>query len=385
MADLLYLGSAACERSTGPLDADGPCGACYGGGDEMGSPGGRAQAALPGSAAALDWQLPLPPVRFPLREALLSLQQMPGSDDPLEASAEANALAQKGPLKVYHTEKSRALRAVGQMRRHGQRTHWSTISLEESPQPIPKAPPEADQPKSPPKSTASKGTLTRRQQRKGAEQAGLASWPIMGESRSAPSLGASGQQGDPSEVPHTWSSAARAVLGHSRRFPGSMEHGVVHSPTMGSQWAGSTLQSYKHLPRPVKEWADTGMGFTDKGLGIGDRFDLEVTMRARRSPGCVYEQQNYGNVALWSPNQSQPTKQACSQHVSTEVHRMGARWRESKLVDRQQPCPGSYEVLGFAEEIQRKAAKGRANKAGAQGRSTSTGERSNPSSPAAKK
>lgn len=376
MADLLMMGSAACERS-GQLESDGPCGACHSGSESgsLGSPAGRTQFALPGSATALDWQLPLPPVRFPLREAMMALQQ----EDPREASAEASALAQRGPLKVFHTEKSRALRTVGHQRRHGNLTQWSTTSLEEAPQPIPKAPPEADQPSPAPKSNPSKGTLMRRQQRKGAEQVGLASWPIMGESRSAPNLA-----GEASEVPHTWSSAARAVLGHSKRFPGSGEHAAVTSPTMGSQWAGSTLQSYRHLPRPVKEWADTGMGFTDKGLGIGDRFDLEVTMRARRSPGAVYEQGNYGNVALWSPNQSQPTKQACSQHTSTEVHRMGARRRENKLVDRQQPCPGSYEVLGFAEENQRRAARGR-GKGGVPSSSASTGERSNPSSPTPKR
>merc|ERR1740139_2146224 len=110
--------------------------------------------------------------------------------------------------------------------------------MEEAPQPIPKAPPEADLPSPPRKSNPSKGTLLRRRQRKTAEDAGIASWPIMQESQSAPSLpGSPGspsarKPGDPTDIPHTWSSAARAVLGHSKRFPGPREHAMVQSATM---------------------------------------------------------------------------------------------------------------------------------------------------------
>lgn len=391
MADLLSLGVAACERS-GPATLDGTtrsqlrstgsalnpsrdslCSACHHDEDPGSSEGlDRDGRALP---SANEWQLPLPPVRFPLREALLSLQDGHDRFDGADGQ-EAGILAQKGPLKVHHTEKSRGMRQLGHMRRSGRLTA-STSVLEERPQPIPKAPPEADRPKTPPKANPSMGTHMRRNMRKSAEQTALASWPILPDkSQPAPSLASSTP-----EIRDTWSSAARAVLGHSKRFPGSHSHLEVQSPTMGSTWNGSTLQSYKNLPRPVKEWADTGMNFTDKGMGVGDRFDLEIVMRARRSPGTAsaYELQPYGNTALWSSESSHPTKQVCSQHYSAEVHRMGARWRDNKTVDRQQPCPGSYETLGFVEENQRKIARrggGRASRASPTGGGEPGGDRS---------
>jgi hypothetical protein len=84
----------------------------------MESPEGpdRDGRSLPGSAETNDWQLPLPPVRFPLRDALLSFQ-----DSPLQAGNEAaqtlQNLEKKGPLKVHTTEKFRASRQIGRLRR----------------------------------------------------------------------------------------------------------------------------------------------------------------------------------------------------------------------------------------------------------------------------
>lgn len=338
ISQLISLGSAAAGRFCNH-DEDESCSACRGiagrgnvpwpaSADEGLGRGGR---ALPGSSTPLDWQLPMPPVRFPLRDALLAFNQ----DDGGQADQEASQ--QRGPLKVYHTQKSRAVQNIGRLRHSGQLSASSAF-LEELPQPYPKPPPDIDRPKTPPKAVPSKATILRRMARRSAQEEGAAAWPLLEESQSAPSLGATA----PIEIRDTWTSAARAVLSHSQRFPGSL----------------STPQ------RPVKEWVARGLGFTDQGLGIGDRFDLEVEVRARRSPGPVYEQNTYGNVALWLPDSSMPTKQPCSQHVSTEVHRMGARWREGRGPDRQQPEPGSYEIRGFVEEMQRKMVrrpKGRAD------------------------
>merc|ERR1712113_1255310 len=73
----------------------------------------RQDRSLPG--VAHEWQLPLPPVRFPLREALL---QERGGDlpSPHTEAVAANA-AKRGPLVVKNTEKSRAIRSVGQLKR----------------------------------------------------------------------------------------------------------------------------------------------------------------------------------------------------------------------------------------------------------------------------
>lgn len=324
--------------------------------------------SLPGSQEPNDWQLPLPPVRFPLRDALLSFH-----DSPVQTGTEAAQtlahLEKKGPLKVHTTEKYRALRQIGRIRRSGP---IPSGLIEEPPQPSPQAPPDIDKPRTPPKAMSSVATNTRLAQRRQAEEVGL-QWPLLQESQSAPSLGPGGRTG----IRETWSSAARSVLAHSRRSPGSKDaaHHAGRSGSHGDdpqdhapQWTGAALHSYKHMPIPAKEWVHRGLEFTDKGLGVGDRFDLEVELRSRRSPGLVYEQQRFGSVSLWSLDAaSNPTQQACSKHVSTETHRMGSRWREGKGPDKQQPCPGSYEITGFVEELQRKSARR------AKGRSTSQG------------
>jgi len=320
------------------------------------------QATSEGASA--DWELPLPPVRFPLREALLSVQDGDFSMD----SAEASVLNQKPALKVHQTEKSRVMKQIGTLRRHG-RLNKSLSLYEEAPQPRPKPPPDVDRPRTPPRAVPSKATVLRVRARKAAEEAGSA-WPILEESHSAPSFvgspGATASGGSSPEIRETWSSAARAVLGHGKRFAGANEE---YSAAIASQWPGASLQSYRHLPRPVKEWAENGMGFTDKGLGIGERVDEQISNMIRRSPGAVYDHQSYGNVALWSHDVPLPTRQPCAKYTSAEAHKMGARWKDpSKRVDLQQPCPGSYEVLGFTDELQRKnARRGRAaqGKAGA--------------------
>jgi len=356
-ADLLSLGSAACERRLAASGGAGGSGWGEGGEGEGGGPE-RDGRSLPGSMEPNDWQLPLPPVRFPLRDALLSFQ-----DSPVQAGNEAAQtlanLEKKGPLKVHTTEKFRASRQIGRMRRGG---HVTSGLIEERPQPSPQAPSDADRPKTPPKVMSSMATSTRTSRRRRAEEVGL-QWPLLEESHSAPSLGSTGRN----EIRETWSSAARSVLAHSRRFPGSSSSAHLGGGHGGHgenpqdeapKWAGASLLSYKSLPKPVKEWAYRGLEFTDKGLGVGDRFDLDIELRGRRSPGFVYEQQRFGSVSLWAPDAaSKPTQQPCSKHVSTEAHRMGSRWREGKGPDRQQPCPGSYEIPGFVEELQRKTAR----------------------------
>jgi len=332
-------------------------------------------ASLPGSARSLDWQLPLPPVRFPFRDALLSFGDF--AADGHEAAAQAPA---RPPLKVHSTQKTRAIREIGRQRRSGA---IRSGLMEERPQPLPAAPAEADKPKTPPKAIPSLATNTRQARLRGAEEAGR-DWPVLEESQSAPELSSAGRAGSGGgarvQIRETWTSAARTVLGHSRRFPGSLaptgEGGQLTLEDAGSRWPGAALQSYRHLPRPVKEWAARGLEFTDAGLGIGDRFDVEIEQRAKRAPGFIYDQNTYGNVALWLPcAASQPTKQPDARHVSAEVHRMVGRWRDGPPADRQMPDPGAYEIPGFVEELQRKIARrtrgdtGRRAPAGASSRS----------------
>mmetsp|Transcript_60259 Transcript_60259/g.152521 ORF Transcript_60259/g.152521 Transcript_60259/m.152521 type:complete len:386 (-) Transcript_60259:68-1225(-) len=374
-ADLLSLGRAAAERRLGAASGSGADAAREEGSSETigGDFGGEVEGperdglSLPGSSEPNDWQLPLPPVRFPLRDALLSFHDSPVQAGNDAAQTLAN-LEKKGPLKVHTTEKYRASRQIGRMRRSGSISYGL---FEERPQPIPQAPPEADRARTPPKAMSSMATNTRRAQRKRAEEVGL-QWPLLEESQSAPSLGPGGR----TEVRENWSSTARSVLAQSRRSPGGTHaahnaggHGRhdIDQQDHTSKWAGASLVSYKNMQMPVKEWVYRGLEFTDKGLGVGDRFELEIELRSRRSPGIVYEQQRYGSVSLWAHDAaSKPSQQACSKHFSTEAHRMGSRWRERK-VDKQLPCPGTYEVTGFVEELQRKTARR------AKGRPTSQG------------
>lgn len=330
---------------------------------------------MPGSGP-MDWQPPQPPVRFPLREALMSFQDT-APPSPRSALASASAsLERTGPLVAKSTQKSRALRQVGRQRRQG--IGWSG---EEALVRTPRPPPECDRPKPAPKvvqAFVKEGndvkaqpplvSRTRQAALRGAEDAGGATWPIMEESKSAPNLttgSSSSRAGDgPPGARDTWTSAARAVLAHSRRFGGPSKTGQRSggdggdSPHGGSQtWYGPSPQSCRGLPRPVRDWAARGLEFTDSGLGIGPRFEQELRENSRRSPGPIYEQQSFGSVSRWSSDSTLPTKQPCGRHFSTEAHRIGVRRDLSKKAERQQPGPGTYELQGFAEELLHKLAK----------------------------
>mmetsp|Transcript_15965 Transcript_15965/g.34558 ORF Transcript_15965/g.34558 Transcript_15965/m.34558 type:complete len:367 (+) Transcript_15965:102-1202(+) len=313
------------------------------------------------SANRREWQRPLPPVRFPLREALLSGYDIAGGagwEDPLpdfrvdpQVQALNRAMGKGSTGKVRETEKSIALAEIGRLRRMGLLTSGL---LEEPPQPRPKPPPEADRARTPPKAMASSCTLSRQARRKQLEQEG-AQWPMIQESASAPSLG----QRPPSEegsYRETWTSAARAVISHSKRFPGDMSE---EDDEFAPKWAGASLLSYRHLPRPVKSWATKGFEFTDRGLGVGNRaMEDEVKMMGRRSPTFVYEAQKYGSIAMWSlDSTSKPSMQPSSKHVSSETHRLGMRRLEKSVDTRQLPGPGSYEISGFVDELKKKIPK----------------------------
>eukprot|EP00928_Gymnodinium_smaydae_P010905 TRINITY_DN14109_c0_g1_i1.p1 TRINITY_DN14109_c0_g1~~TRINITY_DN14109_c0_g1_i1.p1 ORF type:complete len:420 (+),score=56.14 TRINITY_DN14109_c0_g1_i1:148-1407(+) len=331
-------------------------------------------------STTIDWQKPLPPVRFPLRDALISFQDVGGGRIPSPRTAESVALqaAQKGPLKVYSTQKSRAIRAVGKRRREGK--DWEgRIDRDEPPLSTPRAPPEALVAKPAKKALLSAATTSRLEVLRSTESAGRSGWPVKPQefSHESSGIGASRNElsrsmsdasfnrsrslaGDDGIRP-TWTSAARAVLAHSRRsaaegktHDGEDEDDGMHS--LASVWL--SVQRSKTLPRPVKEWVLKGQEFTDKGLGVGDRFELELAKLARRAPGPgTYHSESYGDVAKWLPDSSIPTKQPEARHVSTETHRMGARRNTEVKVDRQCPGPGTYELKGFADEILSKAAR----------------------------
>jgi hypothetical protein len=169
------------------------------------------------------------------------------------------------------------------------------------------------------------------------------------------------------------------VLSHSRRFAaesvaeqsihGSTHGGSIHggSAAHGSSAAAkktpvdpmaawSPQRQSRGLPKPVREWVCKGLEFTDAGLGIGDRFDVDISNRAKRAPGHIYDQ-DYGNISRYKSEQSIPTKQPEGRHTSTETHKMGARRDVSAKRDRQRPGPGTYEFMGFAQELVHKLNK----------------------------
>jgi len=325
------------------------------------------------------YRMPPAPVRFPLREALMNLQASAlGPPSARTAMAQAQTAGQLGPYKVHNTVKTRAQKKIGKMKRRGEHLQWGFA--EEKPLGTPRAPEECDRPKTAPKSVASAATHTRFHMLRSAETSGHTTWPAIEKSQSAPDLhggpsvmsstsfGGSGTSMN--DIRPTWTSAARAVLGHTRRAAtekrkghdqggdSSQEEpqGELAGLSMDSSWCGMSLASNRLIPKPVKDWASKGLEFTDGGMGIGDRFDLEIKNLARRSPGLVYEQQKYGSVALWKSQASQPSKQSESRHFSAETHRMGAR-RDPQRRHERRPDPGHYELPGFTDELLRNIAK----------------------------
>lgn len=332
-----------------------------------------------GVSSGETYRMPIAPVHFPLREALMNLQaSAQGPPSARTAMAQAQTAGQVGPYKVHNTEKTRAQKKIGRMKRRGEHLQWGYA--EERPLLTPRAPEECDRPKSAPKSVPSAATRTRVGMLKLAETAGQSGWPVIEKSQSAPDLhagpsvmsgtSAGGSGTTMSDIRPTWTSAARAVLGHTRRAAtekrkghdqggdSSQEEpqGELAGLSMDSSWCGMSLASNRFIPKPVKDWASKGLEFTDGGMGIGDRFDLEIKNLARRSPGFVYEQQKYGSVGLWKSQASQPSKQSESRHFSAETHRMGAR-RDPQRRHERRPDPGHYELPGFTDELLRNIAK----------------------------
>jgi len=297
---------------------------------------------------------------------------------------------------VRMTEKARVRKMLSHRKRHG----LDPPGLNEiAPQSFPTPPADIDKRPDVPNQVAKAGVKTwqltgektakpvggnlRQQARRKAEAEAGAMWLTKDKetSASAPALhsGGSGSRvgtagGAASEqvIRGTLTSSARAVLSHSRRFAASSpnessnaSHGASTSSGHGksspapsvslmAQW--SPRRQARGLPKPVKEWVCRGLEFTDAGLGIGDRFDVDLVNRANRAPGHIYEQE-FGNIGRWQDESSMPTKQPVGKYTSTEVHRMGARRDTQRKADRQRPGPGTYEFKGFAEELQDQIAR----------------------------
>ncbi|CAJ1388564.1 unnamed protein product [Effrenium voratum] len=294
----------------------------------------------------------LPPLRFPLREALLSLQQSAqGPPSVRTALAESASLGSLGPYKVSSTEKSRALKKIGRLKRRGE--HLGRGYAEERPLSTPRP---AERPKTVPKSVPSAVSRNKLEMVRFAQDAASITWP-MEKSISAPNLNSPAHEVSLGDIPQTWTSAARAVLGHGRRHATqpSNEEPPPAGLSRDSSWCGASLATLPGLPKVVKDWAITGLEFTDGGLGIGSRDNPEVTNLVKRSPGFNYDVKS-GNVGLWNPHASLPTKQPLSQHFSAASARMGARRDVQKRYERR-PGPGYYDVPGFTDELLRKIAK----------------------------
>lgn len=322
---------------------------------------------------------PLPALKFPLRDALQALQESangpPSVRTAMMHSASAGAHV---PYKVGSTAKTRALKRIGRIKRRGE--HLGGGYAEQRPMSTPRAPPECDRPRSVPKSVPSAVSRSKVEMIQFTQDAAIHSWPQVQKSQSMPDLshtstkaqmGASTSSfGGPVEIWPTWTSAARAVLGHGRRQATTKSKSaqsledlektdLSELPPAGlsrdSSWCGATLATFPGLPRPVKDWASSGLEFTDGGLGIGSRDNPEYRNFAARSPGFVYTVQS-GSVSLWNSSASLPTKQPLSQHTSSASARLGTR-RDPQARYERKPGPGYYEVPGFTEELLRKVAK----------------------------
>lgn len=249
---------------------------------------------------------------------------------------------------------------------------------EMAPTAMPRPPPEATKMPVPKKALNTFGTEGRTKARRHAEDAGWSTWTVY------PERGDSAQDGqrDNGASRPTLTSSARAVLSLSRRYAaesllaeqsfGGNAHGSSMSGSKPSAHGGGKISKHqtlqdptqawsparqsRGLPRPVKEWVCKGLEFTDAGLGIGDRFDTNLKKLAERAPGAIYDT-DFGNVGRWKSEASIPTKQPVGKYGSTETHKMGARRDVSAKRDRQRPGPGTYELLGFAQELTHKLNK----------------------------
>jgi len=314
-------------------------------------------ASSPGGSFQLDWQVPRAPVRFPLRDAILSVQEQ-------DAEAGMSSVSSKGPLKVRMTDKARDLKYLSHRKRH----NLDPPALGEiHAQPLPRPPPDVTARKPAKKALNSYGTDLRVQARRNAEDAAWSTWiPQEEPVEVAPP---SALRHPPVEgIRGTLTSSARAVLSHSRRFAvdslavqPSSTHGSHGShgakkPSQDPMAAWSPARQSRGLPKPVKEWVCRGLEFTDAGLGIGDRFDVDLQRCADRAPGHIYNQ-DFGNIARYKSESSMPTKQPAGSFVSCETHKMGARRDTTTKRDRQRPGPGTYELMGFAQELVHKLGK----------------------------
>lgn len=310
-------------------------------------------------------------MRFPLRDALLSFQDMSRAPSVAEAEAGSSTQSAKGPLVVKLTEKHRLHKYLSHRKRH---------NLDPPPlgemhcSPMPRPPPEQTQRKPAKKALNTYGTEARAQARRDAQNAAISTWTPHVEATESVQDVQPGRQA----IRGTLTSSARAVLSHSRRFAaesvadelGQSTHGgSAHGSVGAGKTGGSAKKSApdplaswsparqsQGLPRPVKEWVCRGLEFTDGGLGIGDRFDTNLKNMAGRAPGHIYDQ-DFGNIGRWKSEASIPTKQVCTKYTSTETHKMGARRDTTRKADRQRPGPGTYELMGFAQELVYKLSK----------------------------
>jgi len=316
----------------------------------------------------MDWQLPRAPVRFPLRDALVGFHDPSRSAAEQELDGGTSGVSSKGPLKVHMTQKARHQKYLG----HRKRYDLDPPELGEiHAQPLPRPPPETTARKPAKKALNSYGTDLRVQAMRNAEDAAWSSWKPKEDPHEAPQNLPSSNQ----VIRSTLTSSARAVLSHSRRFAAesladphhqSSSHGSsaaslgkstgAKKPPQDPLAAWSPARQSRGLPKPVKEWVCRGLEFTDGGLGIGNRLDGEIQNRANRAPGHIYAQ-DFGNIGRYKSEASMPTKQPEGRHTSTETHKMGARRDTSGKRDRQRPGPGTYEFMGFAQELDHKLSK----------------------------
>ena len=140
-------------------------------------------------SSAMDSEIEaLPQLRFPLREALLSLHDSVNEPPSVRTALAGSAsLATLGPYKVSSTEKSRALKKIGRLKRRGE--HIGRGYAEERPLHTPRPPPESERPKTVPKSVPS--AVSRKKVafvRSAQDAAEMECWPSLQKSQSAPEV-----------------------------------------------------------------------------------------------------------------------------------------------------------------------------------------------------